>query len=147
MAGFVVKHHFTASPEAVWAILSDFGRAPAPSIEVRLEAPGNPNNHQVGAVRQLTAGGRSFREKLTAVDPGRFLTYQLLSGAPVRRYYGTIALRPENGGAYVEWKVTHRPRFPYPAFMINRQAKKAVRQVLRSVERSLGRPDEGKPKS
>lgn len=137
MAEFTLQRTFKAPPQVLWEVLSDFEHSRSPRMKVNLLEKGNPHAHNIGAVRRIEWNGQAFKEKLTAVDPGRFFTYQLLEGAPVKDYFGTIALRPHQGGTYLEWKVTYRPKFPWPACLINWKAKQTIRRILDEIERAF----------
>jgi len=130
-------HRFSESKEypfpadRMWSIFSDFGKSTNPSAVIALEKEGDPDNFNIGAIRSTRIGKDTFREQLTAYEPGRSLTYQLLSGAPVDEYYGTVAIHSRGDDrAEVEWSVACKPKFPIPGWVIEKNAKKVIKGIL-----------------
>jgi hypothetical protein len=130
-------HHFTVTKEypfsasKMWSVFSDFSKSSNPSAAIEMLEAGDPENHGIGAIRETTIGKDRFKEQLVDYEPGRSLTYKLLSGAPVDQYYGTITINPVGDAeAAVEWSVRCTPKFPIPGWVIEKNAKKVIRGIL-----------------
>jgi hypothetical protein len=130
-------HHFSViklfpfPASHMWSIFSDFSKSTNPSAVIELVEEGDPDNYGIGAIRSTRIGKDTFREQLIAYKPEQSLTYQLLSGAPVEDYYGTITIRPvDEDHAEVEWSVECKPNFPIPAWIIEKNAKKVIKGIL-----------------
>lgn len=136
MAGFSIKRILHVPAPLLWKQLSNFTESSIPGLEVVVERPGDPDRHQVGAIRRLFIGGSELREKLLQIDSRQHtLTYQLLSGAPATHYRGTVTVRPHNErSALVEWRVVFHPVFPWPARVIAWLGKASVYAVLDKLE-------------
>jgi uncharacterized protein YndB with AHSA1/START domain len=94
-----------ASPEMVWSVLLDTSGWPrwAPVRSVVIEQAGDDDT--VGEIRELKTWGGSVRERVTAAERHRRLSYELLSGAPVRNYRGSLTLEPSQMGTTLTWGV------------------------------------------
>ncbi len=138
MAGFTIKRIIHTPADLLWEQLSNFSEPASPALEVVIERPGDPASHQVGAIRHLFIGGNELREKLLRVDPQqRSFSYQLLSGAPVTNYRGTVIVREHNRhSSLVEWRVTFNPVFPWPARVIAWLGRQSVDAVLDELEKA-----------
>jgi uncharacterized membrane protein len=139
MSEFTVQHDYPVSREVLWEIFSDFGRSSNPSAEIHMETEGDRDNHRIGAVRRIVIHGQSYREKLTAFVPGQSITYELLDGAPVENYTGTIAISGADQRSTVHWRVKYKPRFPVPGWMIEKNARKVISGILAELHDVLTR--------
>ena len=72
-------------------------------------------------------------EKILTVKPQESIEYQLLSGAPVHDYYGTIFVYPGRKYTTVRWVVTFRANFPWPDWIVRKLAIKKIHQVLDEI--------------
>lgn len=86
-----VEHEIAVSPEALWALVRDFGgierwNPTLTSCELDVEG--------VGGVRTLTMGEVTIRERLEKRDDAaRTLSYSIVEAPlPVRNYLATIAI-------------------------------------------------------
>ena len=123
------KYPFPASH--LWEIFSDFGKSTNPSAVIEIEEEGDPDNHGIGAIRTTLIDKDTFRERLIAYEPGQSLTYQLLSGAPVEEYFGTITIHPiDDSKSKVTWSIECKPQFPIPGWIIEKNAKKVIKGIL-----------------
>ena len=131
MTHFSVSKQYPFPASQMWAIFSDFGKSSNPSAQIVLQKEGDVSNHNIGAIRSTTIGKDLFREELTAYEPGKSLTYKLLSGAPVKDYYGTITIKAlDEENSEVEWSVKCEPNFPIPGWVIEKNAKKVIKGIL-----------------
>jgi uncharacterized protein YndB with AHSA1/START domain len=100
-----------ASPETVWALVSDARRYPdwGPWREGRYQRAGDESERGPGAVQVLTSARRTYGrrsvsvERIVAAEPGRRLVYEVVGGLPVRNYRGEVTLTPAGGGTRVRW--------------------------------------------
>jgi uncharacterized protein YndB with AHSA1/START domain len=101
-----------ATPEAVWALVSDATRYPEwgpwSAAGYREGAAG-----AVGAVYWLRSASRAYGRHVTTVerveelDEGRRIVYAVIGGTmPVRGYLGEITLTPVTEGTRVGWSAT-----------------------------------------
>jgi hypothetical protein len=133
MGQFHIDKDIPAEPEKIWNILTDFEQKNDPDTSVEILEPGDPDNHQKGLVRKVITGKDSVTEKILAVKPNESIEYQLLSGAPVHDYYGTIFVYPGKKLSTVRWVVTFRANFPWPAWLVKKFAMKKIHKVLDEI--------------
>jgi uncharacterized protein YndB with AHSA1/START domain len=109
---FVAQRDLDAPPALVWDVLSDYSAMTlwAGAASVHVERPGLSEPHGVGAIRVLRSWRGSIREEITTFEPGRRLSYRILSGVPVRGYQADIDLRPAGRGTQLRWCATYRAR-------------------------------------
>lgn len=136
MSRYTFTHTVSADAERVWAEVADhegmsaWTPSWAPLPKVTLERDGAPDSNGVGAVRRLVmAPGPPIRERVTAFEPGKRLTYEALSGVPARNYTGDIVLTPVGSGTRIDWTIAFDPAFP-GAQLILRTAISTVARVL-----------------
>lgn len=138
MASFTIKRILHVPPDRLWQHLSDFTGSQGPRTEVLLEEPGDPDHFHTGAVRRLILGSDQLREKLIRVDPQRrLLSYELLSGAPVRTYRGTVIVDAFHDHSLVTWRVRFQPVFPWPASLVGGYARRSINVMLDDLEEAL----------
>ena len=104
MATATAELTMSASPDAVWAILSDFHGLPK-------WMPGIEESVPDGDDRVLSMMGMTIRERLVRMDDaGKAVTYSIVDGAPVESHEATITVHDADGGASrVTWDVTATP--------------------------------------
>ena len=104
-----------ASPEAVWALVSDVTRYPSwgPWSDGRYERPGEESPHGVGAVQVLRSAQRYMGrhattvEKILVFEEDRHLAYTVMGGSiPVRNYRADVTLTPSAQGTHIRWAAT-----------------------------------------
>ena len=104
MAKIEVNREYTASADAVWERLADFGNMSwMPGVEsCSLEGQG------VGAVRAISMGPMTIKERLESFDAGgRKLTYSIVEGPlPTENYLATITVSEQGSGCRVDWTAT-----------------------------------------
>jgi len=132
MGQFHIDKDISSDPEKIWSILTDFEQKNDPNTSVEILENGDPDNHQ-GLVRRVTTGKDSVTEKILSVKPIESIEYQLLSGAPVHDYYGTIFIYPGKKFTTVRWVVTFRANFPWPEWMVKKIAIKKIHHVLDEI--------------
>jgi carbon monoxide dehydrogenase subunit G len=104
MATATAELTMSASPDAVWAILSDFHGLPS-------WMPGIDESVADGDDRVLSMMGMTIRERLVKMDDdGKAVTYSIVDGAPVESHEATITVHDAaGGGSRVTWDVTATP--------------------------------------
>src|SRR6516162_4843080 len=98
-----------ASPEAVWALVSDATRYPSwgPWSDGHYEQPGEESPHGVGAVQVLRSAQRYLGrhtmsvEKILEFEEDRHLAYTVIRGIPVRNYRADVTLTPLAEGTHI----------------------------------------------
>ncbi len=131
----------TATPEQVWAVLSDHeGMARwAPGLKVDLVRHGEFERNGAGAQRRFTPLGvlPSFTEEIVDFEPGQQLSYRLVSGLPFRNYTGEVRLRPIAYGTRIDYTVSADNRLPGVAEAMSHALlfalKRAVQQAVGKV--------------
>jgi hypothetical protein len=133
MGQFHIDRDIAADPDRIWSVLTDFKQENDPNTTVEILEPGDPDKFQQGLVRKVTEGKDSVTEKFLVVKPKESIEYQLLSGAPVHDYFGTIFLYPGRKFTTVRWVVTFRANFPWPDWIIKSLAMKKIHKVLDEI--------------
>ena len=106
MGQFHIEEEISASVDAAWALLSDFGNLGdwAPGVAgCVLEGSG------VGAVRNLDMGGMKIAEKLLSLDEAsKTFSYSIEEGPlPVQNYVATVTVSDAGAGkAKIGWGAT-----------------------------------------
>ncbi len=91
------------SPEAVWALVGDFGG-------IAGWMPGMESCRLEGDNRILDTMGMTITEKLVARDESaRAITYSIVDGVPVESHEATITVSPAGTGSHVTWEVDAVP--------------------------------------
>lgn len=110
MAEDKVQVEVDGSPDAVWAVVRDFGGIDA-------WFPGIGSCRVEGDVRILDMGGMEVRERLIEIDePGRALTYSVIDGVPMESHRATVAVAPSGAGSTVTWSFAVEPAEMLPVF-------------------------------
>jgi len=135
MGQFHIEKNIVAAPEKIWEILVDFEKKDDPDVIVEIVESGDPENHLTGLVRTIKTGKSIIKEKILTVKPMDSIEYQLISGAPVHDYFGTLFLYPGKEFTTLRWVVTFRANFPWPEWMIKKAAKKKIHKMLDNIER------------
>ena len=100
-----------ASPEAVWALVSDATRYPSwgPWSDGHYEKTGEESPRGVGAVQVLRSAQRYMGRHVTSVEKilefeeDRRLAYTVIRGIPVRNYRAEVTLTPAADGTRIRW--------------------------------------------
>lgn len=116
-----------AAPAAVWELLSDARRWPewGPFRAAGYRQPGEGAQHGPGAVYWVESAQRSYGrrsrpvERVLTAEPGQSLTYELVSGLPLRNYRAEVTLTPVGEGTRIRWtaqwdatvtgRIVHKP--------------------------------------
>lgn len=144
MTEILVSRVIPASPGAVWRWLRDFDALPRwhPAI-AQSEIEGGGPGDRVGCVRAFSrrSDGGKLRERLLALDdPGRTLTYNILSSPmPVADYVACLRVVPVTmgGGAFVQWTAQFQVTSGREADVAQDIAQNVFAAGLASLERCL----------
>jgi uncharacterized protein YndB with AHSA1/START domain len=141
MASFTLTRQVAASPETVFAVLTEHHRYAeiTPMRKSVLERQGEPPPNGVGAIRVLTSAGPPLREEVIGYDPPHRFSYKLLSGAPLRDHVGTVELTPEDGGTRVVYAVRTTPTLPLVGGAVVAVVKQAIKALLSGISKESER--------
>ena len=119
-----------ASPAAVWRLLGDSSTWPAwtPIESVALDRPGGADG--LGEIRTFKTGRYLVREEIVERQPERRLSYELLSGLPVRDYRATIDLTPQPQGTEIHWRTTFTATIPGSGWLYRWGLAKRTREFV-----------------
>ncbi|MGE5676725.1 MAG: SRPBCC family protein [Pseudomonadota bacterium] len=135
MASLKVERTINASIGKVWSVLSEFGKAPGPSIQITLVKEGDPEGYGVGCERIVKLGGNEVHERIEEVDPPESFSYVILSGAPVKHYLGTVELFEKDGVTEINWSGEFVPKLPGTAWIIERESKKVINAFIDELDK------------
>jgi uncharacterized protein YndB with AHSA1/START domain len=128
-----------ATPEAVWALVSDATRYPqwGPWSGGGYQRPGDTSPRGAGAVQWLRSSRRAYLrypvsiEQILEADEGRRLAYTVIGGIPVRNYRAEVTLTPAADGTRVRWAAT------WDATMAGRIVQLALRKLYPQIVADL----------
>ena len=135
MASYYFERTLNMPLEKVWSVIGDFEKSPAPDIPVTVEKHGDPNAGGAGTTRTITIGKVRVREIIDSVDPPRGFTYRILSGAPIRDYFGRVSFEDIAGTTLIRWSVTMKPKIPFTGRICCMVSERVVRQLIDSIEK------------
>lgn len=103
-----------ATPEEVWALVSDATRYPewGPWRAAEYRRPGDTSPRGPGAVQWLQSSRRYLLrypvsvERILEVEEGKRLAYTVIGGIPVRNYRAEVTLTPAADGTHIRWAAT-----------------------------------------
>ena len=133
MAQLHIDRLFQADAEKVWQVLVDPDRKNLNDIRIEIIEPGDKDKNHKGMIREVRMNGRRFREKILTVIPKESIEYQLISGAPVHDYFGTIFLYPERIGTTLRWVVTFKTSFPWPEWLVKKMITRNLNYILDEI--------------
>jgi len=91
------------SPDAVWALVGDFGG-------LADWMPGVESCRFEGDNRILDTMGMTITEQLVGKDEvARAITYAVVDGVPVESHRATVTVTPSGDGSHVTWVVDASP--------------------------------------
>ena len=101
----------SAPPDAVWTLLSNRPGWPEWSPLGRYE-PGEGQEGTVGSVCTFVTNGIHSVERIVELVPERRLSYELLSGLPMRGYRADVVLTHDGTGTTIRWASSFEPKIP-----------------------------------
>jgi len=141
MASFTLTREIGASPETVFAVLTDHRKYSelTPVRKSVLEREGEADVNGVGAIRKLTVVGPPMREEVIAFEaPSRF-SYTVLSGLPVRDHVGTVELTADGTGTKMVYAVRTQPTLPVVGFAVVAAIRQAIKGLIDGVAKESER--------
>lgn len=101
---FLSREHIQASPERVWAVLTDWSRAPEWMSSVTSVEPADGSGQGVGAVLRFGARGKVAESTVEAWEVGRSLCLTSKQGGVTASYL--YELEPHRGGTNMVLEVS-----------------------------------------
>jgi uncharacterized protein YndB with AHSA1/START domain len=103
-----VERTIAASPERVFEWLADPANLTASPLVLKAGWAKGSSDPGAGALREVTAVGMWFREKITAYDAPRSYSYRILRSFPPSHHEGgTLTFTPSSDGTHVDWVTTY----------------------------------------
>ncbi len=140
-----VRGHADAPAEVLFALIADGATWPSwtPIDSFTLEKPGHEGGESVGAIRVFRTGRITSREQIVEIEPGRRLSYILLSGLPLRDYRATVDLAPNGRGTTIRWRSTFRPRIPGTGWIYRRALRRFIQRCVDGLAAHVARDAKG----
>src|SRR4029077_9197387 len=102
-----VERTIRASPERVFSWLADPASLTTAPLILRAGWAKTSSEPGVGALREATGTGMWFREEITAYDPPRSYSYQIVRSFPTFDHDGgTLTFTPSGDDTHVSWVTT-----------------------------------------
>lgn len=137
MGTFTITRQIDAPADKVWAISENFKQAPSSAIKIDVEDEGNPDANDVGAVRSITIGRVSVRERLESISPPNSFSYRLLSGVPVKDFIGKVEIKRADDTTEIVWNVMFTPKIPGTGWIVRRVARQTINRYIDAVKSAL----------
>lgn len=145
---FTVSAWSAAPPAVVYDLLRSGATWPtwSPFASFHLEREGRDGGESLGAMRVFRTSGRTIREEIVGLVPGRSFSYTTLSGMPIRSHRADAELTERDGGTAISWRedfVATRPGSGWLIGMllrpfVQRCADGLARHAARLAEHSAG---------
>lgn len=123
----------SATPEEVWALLSDRSTWPSwsPLGSHSAERPGSDGTPDgIGGIAVFVTGRHRVREEIVEREAPRRLSYKLLSGLALRDYTAVAELTPVEAGTRIRWSATFRPAVPGTGWIYARTLTRVFRGMV-----------------
>ena len=114
-----------AAPEVVWPLIEDAARFCewGPWTQSGYDRPGDDSQHGPGAIRRISLGRTTTIERVLEADPTRRLSYEVVSGIPVRNYKAVVQLTPRPDGTLIHWSAR------FDRTLLGRVVRRKLQQV------------------
>jgi len=131
-----VERIINAPLEKVWEVAGNYGASPGPSIEITVEKEGDPNVNGVGMERTIHFLKQKAKiyERLESYDPPNSFSYSVLSGAPVKSYFGKAEFSAAGDATKVKWSGTFAPKIPGLGWLIGIMSLRSINDFLDELE-------------
>jgi hypothetical protein len=130
-----VRVRSAADPAAAFAVVRDRSSWPRftkiKSFELERPGEGDPNGQ--GSIGRLQGGPLKPREQIVECTPNRRISYELLSGIPVRDYRAVVDFEPDHGGTSIHWQVSFRPSIPGTGSLLRRLLRGAISDLVEAL--------------
>ncbi len=129
----VIGHAVSAAPpSAVYAVLHDRPRWPEWSALGRYEFVSGTEG-ALGSVCTFVTNGIHSVERLVELVPDRRLSYELVSGLPMRNYRADVDLEPSVGGTAIAWTSSFEAKVPGTAWLFRLMMRTLVGRMAREL--------------
>ncbi len=135
MASLTIQRKVDLPIEKVWPLIGDFTATPGPGIKVEVEKEGDPNENGAGTIRTITIGKVRVKEILDTANPPNSFTYRILSGAPMKEYYGKVNFEDSDGLTVIHWQADIKPKIPFTGPILVKVTKGAINAIIDAVEK------------
>ena len=110
MTASTVTDRYTATPEAAWQLVGDFGGIGEVFADV-------DDVVVVDDLRTFNLMGMRITERLVSHDDAaRTISYSIIDGVPVEAHLATIRVDAHETGCEISWSVTSDPEAAQPLF-------------------------------
>lgn len=138
------KRSCDAPAQVIYDLLADVERWPIWLPNVRTACWENLVNHgsNEGAIRRITVGGLTMREKILVAESPHHHAYTILSGIPVADHRADVHIADRPGGSSILWTATFRPRVAFMGPLIWLMLRVSMPTMVRALARgadALGR--------
>ena len=125
-----------ASPDVLYQLLRDGATWPtwSPLGSFELREPADDEPEGVGAIRVFRTGRVTSVERVVELVPYRRLSYELVSGLPLRGYHADVDLEPDTAGrTTIHWHSAFEPKVPGTGWLYQRALSKFIERCARGL--------------
>ncbi|HEX4722357.1 MAG TPA: SRPBCC family protein [Pseudonocardiaceae bacterium] len=126
-----------ASPDVLYQLLRDGSTwptwSPLDSFELREPAIDEPEG--IGAIRVFRTGRVTSVERVVELVPDRRLSYELVSGLPLRGYHGDVDIESDDseGQTTIHWHSSFEPKVPGTGWLYRRALSRFIARCARGL--------------
>jgi hypothetical protein len=129
-----VKVRTSADADTVYKLLAD------PTTWPTWSPIGSYAEEPDTGYRLFTTGRVTSRERVVQADPGRRLSYELVSGLAIRDYRADIDLEPVDGGTSIHWHSSFFAKVPGTGWLYRRTLRSFIAQCAQGLADHAARP-------
>jgi len=125
-----VKVPAAAAPHVIYRLLRDGATWPtwSPLGSFELESPGAAEPEGLGAIRIFRTGRYTSRERIVELVPDRRLSYELVSGLPLRGYRADVDLETHGASTTIHWHSSFVPKVPGTGWIYQRTLSRFIQR-------------------
>jgi hypothetical protein len=127
----------SAAPRDLYPLLRDGASwpvwSPIDSFELRRPADDEPEG--LGAIRVFRTGRHTTVERIVELVQDRRLSYEQVSGLPLRGYRADIDLETDGDTTYIHWHSAFRPKVPGTGWLYARALTTFIRRCAEGLDR------------
>lgn len=132
---FKIVKEIDCTHEEAWSLISDLNGSPVNGVSQSIVRYGNASG--VGTIRMVKMGRNTYIERIDDVEPGKSISYSIISGAQVKWYKGKGIIISSERTVKIEWSAEFEAIFPVPNFIVEFIAKRNVIRYLCAVSETL----------